>query len=197
MSTKNTILKAETPHPTNLYMLYPMMQRVLLVCVEKVKKMVPQGGIREFLETNFHLTFPSKFGIVTWISNFQVDLGEIIQFSTSLSGRDFPDKRDLNSGLPGARMTRKSYSRLPKSLGWIANAANSNLLPHALHSIHFISKQPQQQQQQQQQHSKKPEYSIMVPHVAMSMARRCCHTTTPLECRLNHYYHVKSSSSSL
>jgi hypothetical protein len=46
----------------------------------------------------------------------------------SLSGRDFPDKRDLNSGSPGAKMTRKSYSWLPKSLGWIGNAVNSNHL---------------------------------------------------------------------
>jgi hypothetical protein len=38
------------------------------------------------------------------------------------------------------KITSKSYSRLPKSLGWIANAANSNLLPRALHTIHFISK---------------------------------------------------------
>jgi hypothetical protein len=44
-------------------------------------------------------------------------------------------------------MTRESYSWLPKSLGWIGNAANSNLLPRTLH---FISKQQQQQQQQQQ-----------------------------------------------
>jgi hypothetical protein len=44
-------------------------------------------------------------------------------------------------------MTRKSYSWLPKSLGWIGNAVNSNQLPRALH---FFSKQPQQQQHQQQ-----------------------------------------------
>jgi hypothetical protein len=31
--------------PTRLYMLYPMVQSVALVCVEKVKKMTPQGGI--------------------------------------------------------------------------------------------------------------------------------------------------------
>jgi hypothetical protein len=35
--------KLKTHHPTNLYMLYPMMQSVLLVCVEKVKKMTPQA----------------------------------------------------------------------------------------------------------------------------------------------------------
>jgi hypothetical protein len=66
----------------------------------------------------------------------------------SLSGRDFPDKQALNSGSPGAKMTRKSHSWLPKSLGWIGNAVNSNQLPHTLH---FFSKQPQQQQHQQQQ----------------------------------------------
>jgi hypothetical protein len=47
--------------------------------------------------------------------------------------------------LPGAKITRKSYSQLPKSLGWIANAVNSNQLPRTLH---FFNKQPQQQQQQ-------------------------------------------------
>jgi hypothetical protein len=35
----------KTHHPTNLYMLYPMMQSVFLVCVKKVKKMAPQGGM--------------------------------------------------------------------------------------------------------------------------------------------------------
>ena len=32
-------------HPTRLYMLYPIMQSVLLVCVEIDKQMPPQGGI--------------------------------------------------------------------------------------------------------------------------------------------------------
>jgi hypothetical protein len=33
---------------------------------------------REFLQTNFHLTFRSKFGIVTRILNFHVNLVQII-----------------------------------------------------------------------------------------------------------------------
>ena len=37
--------KLKKHHPTRLYMLYPMMQSVLLVCVEKVKKMAAQGDI--------------------------------------------------------------------------------------------------------------------------------------------------------
>jgi hypothetical protein len=35
--------KLKKHHPTNLYMLYPMMQSVLLVCVEIDKKMPSQG----------------------------------------------------------------------------------------------------------------------------------------------------------
>ena len=38
-------------------------------------------------------------------------------------------------------MTLKSYDWLAKKLGLIANAVNSNQLPRALHSIHFISKE--------------------------------------------------------
>jgi hypothetical protein len=37
--------KLKKHSPTRLYMLYPMVQSVVLVCVEKVKKMTPQGGI--------------------------------------------------------------------------------------------------------------------------------------------------------
>jgi hypothetical protein len=37
--------KLKTHPPTNVYMIYPMVQSVLLVCVEKVKKMAPQRGI--------------------------------------------------------------------------------------------------------------------------------------------------------
>jgi hypothetical protein len=38
-------LKLKKHHPTRLYMLYPMIQSVLLVGVEKIKKMARQGGI--------------------------------------------------------------------------------------------------------------------------------------------------------
>jgi hypothetical protein len=50
MILHNTALKRPFPklkkhHPTNLYMLYPMAQSAACVCVEKDKKMAPQGGI--------------------------------------------------------------------------------------------------------------------------------------------------------
>ena len=63
-------LKLKTYPPTNLYMLYPMVQSIALDCVEIEKKMPPQGGIvhchwksivhsKSFLRSNFKIWFYS------------------------------------------------------------------------------------------------------------------------------------------
>jgi hypothetical protein len=40
---KAPFLKVKKHGPTNLYMLYPMVQSVALLCIEIDKKMAPQG----------------------------------------------------------------------------------------------------------------------------------------------------------
>jgi hypothetical protein len=53
--------KLKKHHPTHIYMIYRMAQSVACVCVEKDKKMAPQGGIVHCL---LHHPLPSKIKII-------------------------------------------------------------------------------------------------------------------------------------